>query len=541
MRNKLAWMICLGSLAMYGLLAASSTLWDRDEPRFARATMEMVESGNYLYPTFNGQLRPDKPIMIYWAMAAFVKVLGCDELAFRAPSIIGMAISCYITFLIGRELFCARTGLWAAVILATSLMAIVEGTAATADGLLLACMMAVIWQYIKAEGRMGLAQTLSMGIALGLALLTKGPVGLLPVLVILVSGYLLRKDRLDTTGWVWHVILACVLATIIFLAWAVPANRATGGLFAKAGLGHHVFGRSIRPLEGHGGRWVLFLPYYIPVAVVFLFPWSIHLPGAISAMIGGRLAGRKELVLLLAWICTVFGIMTIVATKLPHYVLFAWPALAVIVARTLVQADACALAERDVRYLKAGVFIYGPLALGFALGLGSSGWIIGTKAWPGLTAAVMVSLTAAAAIYLQVKGRFVRSSLVSALGTLALVGAIATLVMPALEQVKISPQVAKALRPQLGDEPVATYGYAEPTLNFYLARRLDHLANPVQVRQWFEDAARGVLIIPQQDLDAIQYRYGPLQYSVIASAIGYNYSKGRRMTVLAVRKGSSDG
>ena len=76
--------VLLGILALASWLTTRSTLWDRDEPRFAQAAVEMVQSGQLLFPTFNGELRPDKPILIYWLMAIPVSLFGVSEWAVRA-------------------------------------------------------------------------------------------------------------------------------------------------------------------------------------------------------------------------------------------------------------------------------------------------------------------------------------------------------------------------------------------------------------------------------------------------------------------------
>jgi len=86
----------LGAVLLAGALlgvAAQTTLWDRDEPRFAEATVAMVRSDNYLYPTFSGALRPDKPVLIYWLMSIPVRLFGAGELAVRSVAAVGMAIA----------------------------------------------------------------------------------------------------------------------------------------------------------------------------------------------------------------------------------------------------------------------------------------------------------------------------------------------------------------------------------------------------------------------------------------------------------------
>jgi 4-amino-4-deoxy-L-arabinose transferase-like glycosyltransferase len=88
-------------------------------------------------------------------------------------------------------------------------------------------------------------------------------------------------------GW---IAAAAVVGMALFFAWAIPANAATGGGLARGGIGHHVVRRMLEPLEGHGGSPVLYLPYYLVVIAAGFFPWTLYLPGAVSALARGRLA-----------------------------------------------------------------------------------------------------------------------------------------------------------------------------------------------------------------------------------------------------------
>jgi hypothetical protein len=108
-------------------------------------------------------------------------------------------------------------------------------------------------------------------------------------------------------------------------------------------------------------------------------------------------------------------------------------------------------------------------------------------------------------------------------------------IMPALERVKISPALAQAVSQKTAkDVPVATFGYGEPTLNFYLGRHLEPLANEQAVIQWAQQAAPGVLIITKDALAQIEERHGALDLAPIASKEGLNYSKGRPLEVAAL-------
>jgi hypothetical protein len=88
--------------------------------------------------------------------------------------------------------------------------------------------------------------------------------------------------------------------------------------------------------------------------------------------------------------------------------------------------------------------------------------------------------------------------------------------------------------------PVATYKYAEPTLNFYIGRRIEPLRSEEAVIAWTRQPRPGVLIIPKDVLAAIQQRYGSLALDEIASTRGFNYSKGTILEVLALICGPKD-
>src|SRR6185295_18687980 len=112
-------------------------LWDRDEPRFAQAAVEMLSSGDWLVPTFNGELRADKPIFSYWWMATAVRAFGSSEWSLRACSLLALALSAWLTWRIARRSLSNSAALLAAGVLVSSPLALGEGTVATTDALLL--------------------------------------------------------------------------------------------------------------------------------------------------------------------------------------------------------------------------------------------------------------------------------------------------------------------------------------------------------------------------------------------------------------------
>ncbi len=528
-------------MVVYLFAASRSTLWDRDEPRFTRATVEMLESGKYLVPTFNGQMWADKPILFYWMMSLPVRLLGPTEFACRFFAGLGTAISCLLTFFIALRLFNPRTALMAMVILASTLMMLGVGSLATIDAVLLPINLAVLAIFVQAcfSGFTIFNITL-MAIALGAAMLAKGPMGLSPVVVMVAAAWLLRKIKPGALRYIWLVGIAAVLGTFIFCAWAIPANNATGGDFLKVFIGKHILTRAIKPMENHGGQFLLYLPYYLPIVIFGFFPWTLHLPGTVSAIIGKRIGSPYARAILIAWIVPVFIIMSLAATKLPHYIVFIWPALAIAVAAAIDAENKNIFTVQDRKWLRGGVWFFGSVAVGAAIALLiAPRFLQAPELWlPALTCAAILIATIIFAVRHQLAERFHKSALVVLTGMILLYISYLFGFLPAFEQLKISPPIAKAVREKTPPQmPVAMYKYAEPSLNFYIGRQIEELRSANAVVEWAKQPLNGVLIIPKDRLTDIEKTSGPLALEQIASKKGFNYSKGKTLEVLAlVRK-----
>jgi len=534
-------LIALTVMGKYLFISTRTTLWDRDEPRFARAAVEMDESGNYLVPTFNGQMWPDKPILTYWLMSLAIALFGPTEFAFRFWGAVGTAISCLLTFFIGQRLWGAKAGLWAMLILASTLMMLVIGTVATADAILLPFLVGTLAIFVQAPpSGMRAHQIILMGIALGFGMLAKGPIGLLPVPAMLTILWLNRKDTSGIKRYLWQVTAALILGGLVFTAWVIPANRATGGEFMRIFVGRHVLARALRPMEHHGGNILLYLPYYLLVVIGGFFPWTLHLPGALSAAFAGRLGGRYCRGLLIGWTVPIFIIMTLAATKLPHYILFIWPGLALAAGGTIVAAQQNTLSARDRTWLRRGVWFFAPLAIALSLGLMIGPWFLpfpGLR-WSGMASGMVLLVMSVVAAIQQRIDRPQVSAEVLLIGMLVVEIPILFGVLPAIEQVKISPPIAQAVKSKTTKEtPVATYKFGEPSLNFYVGRQIEVLRSEEAVVNWAQQPGPGVLIVPKDVFDRIQQRNVPLPLGEIASKKGFNYSKGTILEVQAlVRK-----
>jgi 4-amino-4-deoxy-L-arabinose transferase-like glycosyltransferase len=535
---KIALLITLAILGIYLFMSTRTTLWDRDEPRFAKAAVEMIESGNYLVPTFNGRIWFDKPPLLYWLMSVPIRLLGPTELACRLFAAVGTALACLLTFFIGKQILDTKAGMWAMVILASSLMILVIGTAATCDAVLLPIIVAVMAVFVQPiSHRIHIFHVILMGVALGVGMLTKGPIGLMPILTIATILLIDRSKRTNIWRDVRLVGAGLAIGFLIFAAWAIPVNSNTNGEFFRVFIGRHVITRALKPMEHHGGNFLLYLPYYLPVIIVGFFPWILHLPGALSAVIGGRVGGRYGRIFLLSWIVPTFIMMTLAVTKLPHYILFIWPALALSVAGTIVAEHQNRLTERDRIWLRRGVWFFGPPAIAMALGLMIGPWFVQIPGlrWSGLASGIVLLIMAILAVHYQQSNRPVVSAKILLVCILVFEIPVLFGVLPAVEQIKISPSIAKAINTKTTkDVPVATYKFGEPTLNFYLGRQLESLGSEEAVINWAKQPANGVLVIPRNKLNEIQSRYGALPLDEIAFKKGFNYSKGKSLEMVAL-------
>jgi len=534
-------------LLAYGFVATRSTLFDRDEPRFAAATVEMVESGNYLYPTFNGELRPDKPIMVYWLMSVPVRLLGPTELAVRLPSVAATACSCLLLYLIGKRLFNRRVGLWASAAMVSTPLMLMVGTAATADGVLLLTITAAFVALAFWVSRSASPwQTVLLSVSLGAALLTKGPVGLaVPLLAALAITWFGRRDDVLAGARFWlGLLVAVVVGVRVFLAWAIPANIATKGQFAAEGLGHHVLTRMFQPLEGHGGDFFVTLPFYFVVVLVGFFPWTLHLPAGLSAALGGRLGGARGRAFLLGWILPIFVLMSLLATKLPHYILGIWPALGLVVAATLDAADKGTLNIRDRRCLAAGVWLFAPPGVAVGLLLLIVPWLfpISGLHLPCCIGGVILLVTTVLAALHHVAGRVRTGARVAFAGYSLFLLVVVAGVLPVFERYKPIPVIAAAIRQQTSDNvPVWASRFNEPSLQFYLRRPpIRFLHANEKLAAWAKEPAPGVLVIPRQHLDRVEAEHGKLPLEQLEAASGFNYPKGRKLELVALGRSLPD-
>jgi 4-amino-4-deoxy-L-arabinose transferase-like glycosyltransferase len=322
----------LGALLLYSIGNWSLPLIDRDEPRFAEASREMRQSGDFVVPRLNGDVRFDKPPLIYWCQVLSYDVLGENDFAARFPSAIFAALTAVATWIFARQIFGPRVGMWSGIIFATSLQVFIHARAAVADMPLVFFFLTATWA--DSERLRNPRSTFwwwTFYLSLGLGFLAKGPAALLPVFFAPVRSLL---NRTPCSFKARSALLGGLVVLVVIGLWGIPAVIATNGQYLQIGLGKHVLQRSLQPMESHGGPglagYFLFLPFYLVASFFSFFPWCFFLPACVKRLLVRREPAENYL---LAPILIVLFVFTLIQTKLPHYVLPAYPMLAILVAR----------------------------------------------------------------------------------------------------------------------------------------------------------------------------------------------------------------
>ncbi len=375
---------------------------DRDESRFAQASRQMFEAavlpesqkttafhdGGWAIPKVQDRPRLNKPPMVYWLQVASAWVctggnpLGDAIWMYRIPGVLCATIAVLLTWRTGLTMFGPRTAWLAGAMLAVCPVVVFDAHQARADQLLLATVAAMqccLWERWRTRApaprpaRPDLAWTFGFWACMGLSVLAKGPIG--PMIAVLTCTALAfaarRLPGAPGTVLAWLkslrpaigllIVTSCVLPWIWIVADQIGWRSYLGTVYDET------LGRSVEAKEGHWAppgyhtllSAVLFWPGSVMTALAIQrawragFPPAIRearparpVPGAKESPLGriwsgllDRRAGRSAEVFCLAWILPAWVVFELIGTKLPHYTLPMYPALALLSARMLVTAS----------------------------------------------------------------------------------------------------------------------------------------------------------------------------------------------------------
>lgn len=576
-----AW-IALAVLAVITLGSGISSMpvMDRDEARYSQASTQMMETGDFVDIRFQDDPRHVKPAGIYWMQVITSTPFGgpeADIWAFRLPSLIGALIAVFGTAWLGARLFGPQAGLAAGLIMAAAIMLQVEARTAKTDAMLLAtgvlAQIGLMIMLIKAEAGERLkfvGWPLLFWAASGAAIMIKGPIITMVSALSLISYFilkyyaryffgllaaavlveLLKMAGLDFLPGGIPVLMGGLAGAFVFdlirnadtrsvlakfhwfkglmalsalaLPWLVAINLVTDWSFLQESVGHALFGKVGEADDSHGGPFL----YHSLLSPVMFWPGSALIGLAILAAWAGR--AKPEIRFLIVWIIPTWIVFELVQTKLPHYVLPVYPAIALLAAAGLMQISGLLKdgKTRAFHLIWIGLAILAGLAVSAiplygAMELGSD-----DLSFPVL-AGITGLLTIAALIWFALKPDLGRLFPVAGLAALQYVLAFGFAV-PSVDEAWPSDRVARIVAELDGCDayPTATAGYREPSNVFYLGTSVALTDGAGAAAHLVLNPDCGVAVVDDSEFDAFTAALNGITLRELGQVEGMNLVKG---------------
>jgi len=513
---------------------------DRDEARFAQATKQMVESGDYVDIRFQEDVRYKKPVGIYWLQSAAVETAAALKLpkaelriwVYRLPSLLGAIGAVLMTYWAALGFVTRRAAVLAALMMCASVLLGVEARLAKTDAMLLFCVVAAMgamaraylsWQRAEDETHPPWSWPAIFWSALAVGILIKGPLILMFAGLTIVALAIQDRDY----SWLWRLrpVWGLMWMLVLVLPWFVAIFWRAGDAFFADSVGGDMLSK-IGAQESHGAPPGLYLALF----------WITFWPGApLAAMAAPAVwRARREpgAQFLLAWLVPSWIVFEAVLTKLPHYVLPLYPAIAILTAGAV---------ER--RVLSRSWLMRGS-AWWFAIPAAASiiavvGAVMLTRqpafvAWPFIAASLIFGLFA---WWLYDNNRAERSLLNALVAALMLAVTVYGIVLPSLTPLFPSIEIARALRNVTCVGPkAAAAGYHEPSLVFLTGTQTLLTDGSGAADFLRQGSCRFALIEQRSERSFVQRAEAiGLRYKVGTRIEGYNFSQGRAIAISIFR------
>lgn len=604
MLKQQAWLVLVAGFLFF-LFLGDYALFNNVEPVTAGSAAEMLRTDSWIVPTFNTQLQTDAPILIDWLLMAVYRVWGVSEWSARIVSSVFALLSVLLTYHLGRKLYSFNVGFLASLILPTCLLFTINGRSSTPDSIAMFLVTFAITSYVwlvarQREGHFsGVLKlplpvsatsvldsdthiqpiphrsnvreltftnrfvTIPMYLAMGLATLAIGPVGVALPVAILLAFLLISQWNIDLeqqaivapTGPWWrrlaftvaqvfrfhsvvaalggiHLVQGLAICAVIAVPWYFAVTAATNGLWPQSYFLHREFDGSIRSSDGQTG-FPLYLLYQLVSLHFGCFPWSVFLPVALYRL-RLRLEERSHAfdsdVLLTCWMAIWFTFYTLISTHESNDLLPMYPAVALILARYL----------NDWQFDKVDTWIYSFLLCCRAMWIAGAAITLGVyvatylyfpgEQWLGVLGLIpVVGAIIAIKLVEQEQRKNALKTLVATALLLAfiLVGVAA----PRMQPYQDSPLfIEEAKRRAKSDNvEIATFRYFEPSVAFYAGKTVVTLDTAREVADFLGRYNNGFVITQATSLNELREE---LRSNISELSRQRNFMHGRELILL---------
>ena len=549
--KKLNYLI-LGSLIILIILALFSGQYsippiDRDEARFAQASSQMIQSGDYVNIKFQDEIRAKKPIGIYWLQAFSAKLFGQEDIgSYRIPSLLSSIITLVFFGLITRVIFPVYQTLIVTLLFASSIVFMGEAHLAKTDATLL-CLICVQQYFLlkiilqqENTFKVKYLYPILVWLIFSFGVLVKGPISIAILFLTVIAFCIIQKSISLIKSL--RPIIGLLICTLVILPWFLAIDEATNGMFLQKAFQEDFFSKLESGQEGHGA-----LPgTHLLTLSISIWPIATFLP----CLILFSLQNRNNIIIkfLICWILPFWVIIELIPTKLLHYSLPVLPAIAILAIGGLLQFKSNikkikSVLLRKITYISSILFSFGGIILSGGIFYISSKFNIENDNILTFFTILLILISLVIFIlsltlifnfknlYLDISKSFY--NILLAIIALASIFNIINynFVLPKLDYLHPSNAIIKKLK-KVKTDAVASSGYHEPSLVFLLNGDV-LLSDPHEVAIFMAEGKNNVALIEKSDLKQFLETTNNLNLKIkeISIVKGFNIAKGRHVEI----------
>ena len=539
--------IILGFLALICFFSTLNIVppLDRDESRYIQATVQMLETKDFVNINFLESPRLKKPPGIYWLQA--ISAVGIKNIffldsvpiwAFRIPSAIGASVSIWVTFLLGQFLFGRAQGLIAALLLMSSPIVIMESHIAKTDSVLLALFLCALYILVKIvfyeDKKLPKPSDITVfafWIIMSFTFLIKGPIALVILLLTIIS-YKVLKEPINFKDL--KPIMGIILFMLIILPWFILINSGNNNDVLFNTIKKDMLLKLVSVQESHGappGSYLL---------SSMLTAWPIALFIIPSALWCFKNKDNKSVKFLLCSLIPSWLFFEIIPTKLLHYVLPLLPSFAILTAAMIISSvkgiKFRSISENYIfKFLSALPFLGGAI---IAAGI----IYIGNRYGEGLTLSILLIASIylfssfLCGYFLYIKS-FIKAALVVIICNIIALKLLIILIPNQLQKIWISERIYSQIQDKNLSEVFLLLGYSEPSLIFRLGSQTKIVSSNNEAIDLILNKKINYIIIEKFYLDQfkkLSEKNGIVINAIGNSILGFNYSKGKNVEVIVM-------